>query len=403
MVANDMHTRDKKPIFVYMEDTPVHRNVVARGLCRAAVPILRAVADKIDGIAIYPIGQWFQEGEFDQELVQLCIRLPRLSTILCKALRRYPAFDFGISDLLPPRQLAPIVKRSAAGVIFSFVGADPGTVMRTAQLASLAGKPYAMYVVDDFIAASRLAGAEESQVKQTIERVGVALRGAKHVFAITDGLGDQLRNCYGVATNTLPLGFEPEERPVFAAKNQVIYVGSINFLYAQGLRDLFQAVQRVRQMDGLDLTVRLTVSQEAAARELGKLPTFVISSPVETSEGLSREIASSLFAFLPYSFDSQEKAMVSTSFPSKSMEYLAYARSIVVYGPEYGVATKLFREMELPTVVSSISELEESLRAHILTLPDHAAIYRYYLGEAHSLPAIRNTLCENLELEGVGV
>ena len=39
------------------------------------------------------------------------------------------------------------------------------------------------------------------------------------------------------------------------------------------------------------------------------------------------------------------------------MEDLSYARSIVVYGPDYGVAIQYFRKAGLPTVVSSVVEL----------------------------------------------
>jgi hypothetical protein len=219
------------------------------------------------------------------------------------------------------------------------------------------------------------------------------------VFAITEGLGEHLLENYGVSATTLPLAFELQPRPLLPAKNQIIYLGSINFLYAEGLRDLFDVVERVSQTRGVELTVRLTVPAELAERELGRLPPFVVSSPIETSDGLAREIASSLFAFLPYSFDAREKAMVTTSFPSKSMEYLAYARSIVVYGPEYGVATRVFRKMGLPSVVSTPRELEEAVRVHQTAWPEHSLLYRKYLAAAYSREAARKTLCDELGLE----
>jgi hypothetical protein len=177
-------------------------------------------------------------------------------------------------------------------------------------------------------------------------------------------------------------------------------MGSINFLYAACLRDLFRAVDQVRQSSGVDLRVRLmTVSSDLMVAEyLGDLPPFVISAPARNAEDLAAEIASSLFTFLPYSFDEQEKAMVSTSFPSKALEYLAYARSIVVYGPQYGVATKLFLETDMPSVVTSPDELEESLTSHLKAWPDHSVIYRAYLTQAHSLDAARRTLCGDLSL-----
>jgi hypothetical protein len=295
--------------------------------------------------------------------------------------------------------LARMVRRSAADILFCFVGADPGILTRAAKLADLAGKSCVFYVVDDFLSTMRIVGVDEGTIQGVRERSRAVLRAAKHVFAITDGLGEHLRESYGVSPTTLHLAFELEPRPMLTAKRQIIYLGSINFLYAEGLRDLFRVVERVRRSSGAELTVRLTVPAELAQRELGKLPDFVFSAPIQTSEGLAQEIASSLFAFLPYSFNSRERSMVTTSFPSKSMEYLAYARSIVVYGPEYGVATRVFRQMGLPSVVSSPRELEKVVHGHQAAWPEHSALYRSYLTAAYSRGAARKTLCDELGLE----
>lgn len=388
-----------KRIFIYTEAPPVHRDVVAHGLYRAGAPILRSIGDHIDGIAIYPSGRRFEGHDLDQELAPLCRALPRIPTMLCKALRRYPALDFGVADALPALMLARTVRASTADILFAFVGADYAMLTRAARLAALAGKSYVLYLVDDFLLPLRIAGATKEELQRAGGKARVALRGAKHVFAITEGLCEHLRESYGISPTTLPLAFELEPRPMLPPKMQVVYVGSINFLYAEGLRDLFKAVDRVRMVTGADLTVRLTVPAEVAVRELGALPRFVVSTPAETSEALAQEIASSLFAFLPYSFDSREKAMVTTSFPSKSMEYLAYARSIVVHGPDYGVTTRLFREVGLPSVVQSPRELEEAVRVHLETWPEHSEVYRKYLAAVHSLAAARKKLCDELGLE----
>ncbi|KAA6457846.1 hypothetical protein DYQ86_20970 [Acidobacteria bacterium AB60] len=275
-------------------------------------------------------------------------------------------------------------------------------LIRAARFAALTQKSHAFYLVDDFLAALEISGAPASALVQAETDAAQALRGARHIFTITSGLGESVRARYGVSATTLPLAFEPAPRPVGPVQRQIIYVGSINFLYAEGMRHLIRLMDKLRQNDAADLKLRLTVSPEVAAKAFGALPPFVLSSPVATSDGLAQEIASSLFAFLPYSFSSREKNMVTTSFPSKSMEYLAYARSIVVYGPDYGVATRLFRDMQLPTVASSLEELEDTLRLHLSSPPDHSFAYRRYLTEFHSLSAIRKTICTALGLDPGG-
>jgi hypothetical protein len=387
-----------KRIFVYTEDTPVHRNVVAKGLRRAGTPILRSIRDYIDGIVIYPIGKRYEHCDLDLELAPLCDTLPRFTTLLCKAMRRYPVLDWGLSDALPPRMLAREVRRSTADILFAFVGSDYGMLKRASRLAALAQKSSVFYVVDDFLASLQNSGAKKSSLQKAEKEARIAFSVAKHVFTITDGLGEYLHDRFGVFTSTLSLAFEPEPRPAASLKKQIIYVGSINFLYAEGLRDLFKAVEGVRRASGVDLRVRLTVSAELAALDLGTLPSFVVAAPAESSIELATEIASSLFAFLPYSFNSREKAMVTTSFPSKSMEYLAYARSIVVYGPDYGVSTKLFQKSCMPSVVSSPAALEDMTRMHLKESPEYFVQYRKYLATAHSLEAARKTICRDLGL-----
>ncbi len=386
-----------KRIFIYTEAAPVHPNVVAHGLHRAEVPIIRSIIDQIDGIAIFSQGQWFEKQDLDPELAHLCVIVPRFPTLLWKALRRYSAFNLGILNGLPPRLLARSLRRSSADIVFAFIGADIDQIIRGARLSVLSSKSYAFYLVDDFVLSLRQAGASQKTIQHAIEQAREALRGASHVFTITDGLGEHLRKNYHISPTTLPLAFEPNPRPLLPVKNQVIYVGGTSFLYADGLHDLFKMVERVRA-SGVDLTVRLTVPANVAARNLGELPSFVHSGPVETADGLANEIASSLYAFLPYSFDEQHRLMVSTSFPSKSMEYLAYARSIVVYGPDYGVATEYFRKAGLPSVVSSQSELEEATRTHLAVQPNYSASYREYLKATHSLVAVHKILCDDLSL-----
>jgi len=389
--------KDKR-VFVYTEAAPAHQDVVVYGLNRAGVPIMRAISDHIAHIAIFPIGPWLEKQNLDLELADRCSILPRPATLLCKALNRYPRLGHGLLNALPPLLLAPSARKSDADIVFIFVGADVNQIIRGERLARLAGKPYAYYLVDDFILPMRNAGASKSTMQRAAKQAGEALRGASHVFAITDGLGEHLREYYGVSPTTLSLAFEPGPRPTPGVKNQIIFVGGTNFLYAEGLQDLFKTVGRIRAT-GSDLTVRLTVPAHIAVNDLGELPPFVISEPIKTADGLAHEIAASLFSFLPYSFDQRIKPMVSTSFPSKSIEYLAYARSIVVYGPDYGVATQYFQKANLPFVVSSVTELEETTKAHLTLQPDYSARYLQYLAVAHSLASVRKTICSNLSLE----
>jgi hypothetical protein len=192
---------------------------------------------------------------------------------------------------------------------------------------------------------------------------------------------------------TLPLAFEPLRRPEVPVKDQIFFLGSVNFLYADALKVLIDTVAQARAQTGRDLSIRFT---SASTRMLDPLPNFVTVAPIEGAEALAREIAASLFAFLPYSFDEKLKTMVTTSFPSKSMEYFAYARSIVAYAPSYSNSSRLFGRHGLPTATDSRQELSQIIGAHLNSPPDHNALYRDYLERFHSLGAVRNTILATL-------
>jgi hypothetical protein len=366
-------------------------------MSRASAPLLRAILRHIDGIAVFNKHKWYGELDIDPELAKITRVIPRRKTLVCKALRRARLRQ--LADALSTAFAGRLARQSDADIVFAYIGTDSGLLRRTAQIAQQSGKAYVFYVVDDFLASLRITGANDVVIDRARRDAAVAIRGAKHVFAITDGLGEQVRRTFDVATTTLELAFEPGKIVKPAVKLQVVYVGSINFLYTAGLLDLFRAVGQVREKSGADLTVRLVCPESKARIGLGELPAFVHAAPERTAEGLASEIASSLCAFLPYSFEDKEKPMVSTSFPSKSLEYLGYARSIVVYGPDYGVTSRRFRSASLPSVVASAPELEDILRVHVADHPDYSAFYTNYLRAVHSLEAVGATFCKDLGVE----
>ena len=386
----------KRHIFVYTEDAPVAKDVVAKGMSRAGTPLLRAILDEISEIVVFNRHRWYGLEELDPVLAPLCHIIPRPAVLFCKIMRGLGAID--LADQISTSLCVRWLRRSSADILFSYIGTDAGLLARSSELARRAGKQHVVYLVDDFLASLKIAGSDETTIRKTKERVSVPLRGAKTVFAITDGLRDQLYLDFGVSATTLPLAFETDIVVAPPAKAQITYTGSINFLYSQGLRDLFDVVSQIRNGSGLDLRVRLICSESQALKAMGELPPFVSAAHEPTSSGLANEIAAGLCAFLPYSFSDHEKAMVTTSFPSKSLEYLAFARSIVVYGPSYSVTARLFLSKGLPSVITNRKELESIIWAHIDARPNHSTMYREYLESVHSLASVSNVIRRGLSV-----
>jgi hypothetical protein len=384
---------DDKLLFIYAEAPPLCENVVTHGLNRAASPMLRAIRDAIDVIALFPYNRHFRVAMLDPALAPLCTTPPRAISLLRAALRRLGRAGRAAEALLAEAIAAPQAAGSDASQIFCLEGSDPEVLPRIARIAARARKPFSVYVVDDFLIPMRLEGEPDCALAAATARARDCLQQARHVFAISDGLGALFEKNFGVQTVTLPLVFEPGPPYREPVKNQVIFVGSVNFLYATALRELIAAVGELRIETGTDLTIRFT---SPSASSLGALPHFVHVAPLDSAESLAREIAASLFAFLPYSFEPQVADMVRTSFPSKLMEYLAYARSILVFAPEYASSSDYFRNHALPELVHDDRALRQAIARHLRESPQHSDAYRRQLSHIHSPDAARRTILSTL-------
>lgn len=391
MPEDGLHVNEKF-LFVYAESPPLDENVPAVGLYRAGRPILQAIRNHIALIALYPMDRRYGASKVDPALKPLCRSLPHLFTLL-RALRRR-LFRDDLENGLIAHIVGGWARRSPATQILALEGSDPEVLARIDAIAASAGLPFSVYMVDDYAEIMRRAGRTTEDITATTQRMAAILARSRHVFAITAALGELLHRQFAVHPVTLPLTFEPRPRPQAQVKHQIFFLGSVNFLYVDGLKALFRIVERLRAETARDLTIRLTSPRGSDA--LGPLPPFVNATPIADANALATEIAASLFAFLPYSFDPTLRTMVSTSFPSKAMECLAYGRSLVVHAPPYSNSARLFAEAGLPFVTQTDMALESAVRYHLETLPDHSALYRAYLADNHSLTKVRRILLETL-------
>jgi len=381
----------EKPIFIYAEAAPVDDHVPAPGLYHASVPILNSIADHIAGIALYPQDRRYGLAAVHPTLRPLCRRLPIFFSWARPLRKRFLPDDF------ENRAVAGIAggwaKRSGASQILCLEGSDPEVLARVDALGRRARMPFSVYLVDDFASAMRLQGHSEDAIAVTAARMHRSLSRAHRVFAITDELATLLHQQFGIVATTLKLAFESRPAPRDPRRDQIFFLGSINFLYLDALKTLLDIVSRLRKETQRKITVRFT---HAARTALDPLPDFVVAAPITDGNVLAKEIATSLFAFLPYTFEPDLRVMVETSFPSKSMEYLAYARSIVVYAPRYSNSARFFHQAGLTAVTDTPAGLELEMRRQLAAPPDHALQYKEYLAAEHSPATARRTLLSSL-------
>lgn len=379
-------------LFVYAEAPPVGDNVAAPGLYRASVPILKSVADQISMIGLYPQDRRYGLDAVHPDLKPLCRSLPE-AFIWFRLLRRRLRLSDSLENSVVARIVGRWARQSGASQILALEGSDPEVLARVDAIAAEAGLPFSVYLVDDFEWTLRLNGRSEEEIGTIKARMGKSLARAQHVFAITDELGVLLHRQFGVTATTLRLATEPRPAPNPPRKDQIFFLGSINFLYVSALQTLLGIVAQLRVETGRDISVRFT---HGAKTTLDPLPDFVRAEPIAEAQALAEEIAASAFAFLPYAFEPSLRTMVETSFPSKSMECLAYARSIVVHAPDYSNSARFFAGAGLPVVTSTEEALEQEIRRQLADRPDHRAQYRAYLAEKHGLESARETLLSTL-------
>jgi hypothetical protein len=354
-------------MIAYLEDAPADTGSGMRGLSKAMVPLLDCIDD---GIRTYFVHQTHAqlpseqmpsfvrakliEGRFQAKLSR---QAWRLATVLPISL------GLKLASLFTPSPNTNVsVGREA--YLWVPVGIDPGTLVRAWCVARQMGIPLHLYLVDDV--ETHPANGEIRQLKRLIARI---LRDATRVYTITDELGALYNARYGIKTRRLPLipifhqitAAEPptdaKHKPYFA-----VFLGSINHLYEDGLRHLVDSVGRLRNETGKDLQLRF-FSDTVAVRRLcgGNIPSWIIAGPERDDAIVQREIETSNLCFLPYSFDEAARTMVSTSFPSKLLDYLLNARSIVVFAPDYSIAHKTLSVDCAPHVVSTPEALSDVL------------------------------------------
>ena len=101
-----------------------------------------------------------------------------------------------------------------------------------------------------------------------------------------------------------------------------------------------------------------------------------------------------LFCFLPYSDEPLFFLMQNTSFPSKLIEYMSAAKSIVVYGNNQNTAAAYFEKNGLSQVIygRDKDELERCILNHVKNQMDYSKKYVNVLRRRHSFNYIRDKI-----------
>jgi glycosyltransferase involved in cell wall biosynthesis len=171
---------------------------------------------------------------------------------------------------------------------------------------------------------------------------------ASRVWVISDPMADELRSRYGVDASVLPHCVDVQRYrgvtcPARSDRNpfRLLYTGSIYGAQAGAIRNVLSAIQSQTD-DWASLTIFTGQSSEELDRQGISGPRLFVERAV-APEAIPGVLSMADGLLLPFSFDEQERVVVSTSLPTKLADYLASGIPILLHAPPYSSITRLAR------------------------------------------------------------
>jgi glycosyltransferase involved in cell wall biosynthesis len=244
----------------------------------------------------------------------------------------------------------------------------------------LTRKPYVVLVHDEYFSRSAATWFSRRIVKPLS---GMVLRHAAHVYAISPGMRRLLQVEFGAESEVQwPATERHPRRAQFAAaagkETIILFAGAITYAVEDSLRLLIEIITSGRlKRDGISVKLhlysRLSDDQRSA---FGNHPDVVVKNWVMQSE-MPGVLAGADILILPYSFLESSRHAVETGFPSKTADYLAAGKPVLVFGPPYSTVVHYALEEGFAEVVTECSA-DALTRAieRVLLAPGHGAALR---------------------------
>jgi glycosyltransferase involved in cell wall biosynthesis len=137
--------------------------------------------------------------------------------------------------------------------------------------------------------------------------------------------------------------------PPCSGKFRVVYVGSVENFYGRMLCSLIERIERTTDLEiivvgpNADWPKQLVKRARASGTYLGFKP------PEEAAEVLGS--ADALLVVM--SFEKQHELFMRTSFTTKFLDYVAFGKPVILWGPEYCTPVRVARQHGGATVVTT--------------------------------------------------
>ena len=348
-------------IAIYTDDAPIAEDRLASGMNRVNTRLFNAINENITTIVTS-----FQHRDFDNTDLDFLlfekIRYFSFNKLTIKLIRKLNklfskvfSYSFDFLFYLSKKDIIDNLIDSNSDILFVPLGSNIRAYSRAIHLSKETNLPLAVYIVDEFLDAAILAG--DKYGKRTCEKyLQQYLEYTKTIFVISEGMQEYLKTNYNVKSIVLNLPFEKKFDISENTINQILFLGNLSHFYEDGILELLKSLRKFNSLNSNKIVLRLTI--KTLPSFLNGFEDLIVYSKIDGDDNLAKEINKSLFCFIPYSFDKKYKTMVSTSFPSKTLECLSYAKHILVYGPSYCSAVRYF---DLNNIKTTIDTQDENL------------------------------------------
>jgi glycosyltransferase involved in cell wall biosynthesis len=235
------------------------------------------------------------------------------------------------------------------------------------------GIPYIVIAHDDWVSAAGDSSRVTGWLVEALSRV--VLHRAAHIYSVSAEMQHYLKSRFGVNSELQLPATEPsgggisERAPLGSARAQpvIVYAGSINELVEDSLRFFAEMIRAGKLTESGQPAAQLRVHTFLSGKKLREWgwehPAISVQPWVSQSE-LHSALESADLLLLPFSFSESTKYAVERSFPSKTADYLASGRPILVFGPRYSTVVRYAAEQGFAEIVDKCSPdaLERGVR-----------------------------------------
>jgi glycosyltransferase involved in cell wall biosynthesis len=194
-----------------------------------------------------------------------------------------------------------------------------------------------------------------------------ALLRAGHIYSISPEMQQLLKSEYGVESELQRPGTERDRRSDSAVTKLsghphpavILFAGAITDSVQDSLKLLAEILVtgklRVYGIQSAELHLYTQLSPERICDWGWDHPSISVHGWVSQQE-LQGVLQSADILFLPFSFSEASRYAVESAFPSKTADYLAAGRPILVFGPEYSSLVRYAKEQRFAEVVDKCDE-----------------------------------------------